>query len=178
MKMQPIRLHWIKDDGLDDPSDLCAHSPVIMEINKEMIVSPDDGDWTVSASSLLLLRSIFRDHKGDMEDEEHIFPCCGHFIIPNEDREVHITGCPNGIDFSIIHMESDIELKFEAKTFRISKNEWCNTVIEFSDKVQKFYRSSQSKILDDDFEREGFEQMMNEWSSLRKQAEQVGAVDG
>ena len=48
------------------------------------------------------------DDKDRLLHQTHIvkrqLPCCGHFMIPNETLDnVTILGCPNGIDWSVIH---------------------------------------------------------------------------
>ena len=60
--LMPARLHWILDDGKDDPSDLCAHSPVRFEIDGVSLLDPTEGDFTVSAAAIYLLRTLYRDH--------------------------------------------------------------------------------------------------------------------
>jgi hypothetical protein len=72
----PTRLHWIKDDGTDDPCDLCAHSPVQFEIDGNTLVAAEDGDATVGAAAIYLLRTLEQDHTDDNPVGDHLFPCC------------------------------------------------------------------------------------------------------
>ena len=85
-------LEWIKGPE-DDPEDLCLHGKVTARIGDEVL--EDHG--TVSASALYLLRSLTEDHETGQENQ--MIPCCGHFLVANEDlTEVWISGCPYGTD--------------------------------------------------------------------------------
>ena len=77
--LTPTRLHWIKDDG-DDQSDLCAHSPVLFQIEDKILVAPSDGNVTVSAAAIYLLRTLERDHTKGKPVGEQLLPCCGHAL--------------------------------------------------------------------------------------------------
>jgi len=104
----PTRLHWIKDDENDDPSDLCAHSPVLMEVDGTALVSPDDGDATVNAAAIYLLRTLERDHTKADPVGDQLFPCCGHAMYDTGEEDVVICGCPNGSDVYVTHEDSDM----------------------------------------------------------------------
>lgn len=46
--------------------------------------------------------------------DNQMLPCCGHFMIPNETLDnVTISGCPNGIDWSVIHDGNSVILELE-----------------------------------------------------------------
>ena len=172
VSITPTRLHWIGDDGEDDPGDYCAHSPVDMRIDGKQVVSPEDGDWTVSASAIILLRSLFRNHLTDMKEEEHVFPCCGHGIWPKEGGGVIISGCPNGIDFCILHHQGTVELQIDTEAYDVSYEVWREAVVGFSEEVRRFYVDAVPKDLSPDAEPEGYIAMMSEWEQLKNQAEQ------
>ncbi|GHC67809.1 hypothetical protein [Roseibacillus persicicus] len=169
----PTRLHWIGDDGEDDPQDYCAHSPVDFQVDGRQLVGPDDGDWTVSASAIRLLRSVFSNHKSDLTTEEHVFPCCGHGIWPNKRGGVTISGCPNGVDFAILHQESKIELTMSDGPVRVSYDEWRTAVLDFSTAVRDFYDQSEPKDLSPEMEPEGYIAMIKEWDELIHNAQQT-----
>ena len=78
--LMPTRMHWIRDDGTDDPSDLCAHSPVRFEVGDKILVAPDHGDFTVSAAAIYLLRTLERNHTSDAPVGDQLFPCSG-FVV-------------------------------------------------------------------------------------------------
>ena len=43
-----------------------------------------------------------------------MLPCCGHFLIANEELDnVVILGCPNGIDWAIKHNDDTIDIELE-----------------------------------------------------------------
>ena len=95
---------WI-DDSQDDPNDLCLHGTVNVTIGEERF----QFGTTVSAAALYMLKSLTEDHLAD--DVIQMLPCCGHFIIANEDlTEVVITGCGMGIDWKVLHSGDNVKL--------------------------------------------------------------------
>ncbi|MCW1926628.1 hypothetical protein OKA05_29010 [Luteolibacter arcticus] len=162
------RLHWVADDGRDDPTDLCAHSPVTCEIDGEVIVSPADGDWTVSAAAIFLLRALDRDHTKDSPVGGHIFPCCGNVIHDAVEPEVVICGCPSGIDFEICRSSGAYEIRLDdGRRILVAEERWREAVVRFSDEMRAFYAGSQVKKPVDKDGRKGFKAMMGEWERLR-----------
>jgi hypothetical protein len=59
-----------------------------------------------------------------------MLPCCGFFIIPHDiDDTVEITGCPNGIDWSVLHIEDYIKLDaFDYRGYIKFWREWSNSL--------------------------------------------------
>lgn len=164
------RLHWISDDGTDEPADLCAHSPVNCQINDEVIARPEDGDWTVSASAIFLLRALGRNHTKESKVGEQIFPCCGHGIYDVGEPEVVICGCPSGIDFEIRHADTTFRIETEnGRVIDVPKEEWRNAVLRYSDQVMEFYDQSAPKEPGDEEDRKGLIAMMSEWRRLRRE---------
>ena len=101
VRLQPMDLHWLERDW-KDPRDLCAHSPVDFCVNGKTVVSPRDGDWSVNASAVYLLRTLSSSHTRDSPVGDHLFPCCGfalHDLDGNDD--VVIVGCLSGIDVEV-----------------------------------------------------------------------------
>ena len=46
-----------------------------------------------------------------MGAEDFLIPCCGHTMVPSEDKmSLNIIGCNNGIDFNIIHEDENITI--------------------------------------------------------------------
>lgn len=164
----PTRLHWILDDGKDDPSDLCAHSPVRFEIDGVSLLDPTEGDFTVSAAAIYLLRTLYRDHTQKNRVGEHLFPCCGHAIYDSGDDEVLILGSPNGRDFTVVHEANFVRIRQQdGNSVPLSFEDWRRAVYRFSDEVQAFYNRSLTKTPSDIEEVSGFAKMMNEWDRLR-----------
>ncbi|MBK8904811.1 MAG: hypothetical protein IPM53_26765 [Anaerolineaceae bacterium] len=162
-------LNWITED---EAIDLCAHGSVEFSIGDLNIVSPDDGNWCVSAAALYLLRTLSESHTSESPVSEHIFPCCGHSMYWDENSEDCIVfGCPNGINFDVIHEAEHILIK--------TKNEqeatipfpiWTASVCAFSDQISDFYERSLLKKPFDEENRKGFEAFQKEWTRRRSQA--------
>jgi hypothetical protein len=165
--------HWI-DDAADNPADLCAHSGVDFRIDEEVLVATGDGDWTVSASALYLLRTLwpsqFKDGAGRLG--QNLFPCCGHSMygVEGED-DVVIFGCPNGIDFTVARDGDNILITgANGRTYQVSFLEWRGVVCAFSDEVESFYTASSPKHPFGDVDKRGFEKFIAEWSRRRSLA--------
>jgi hypothetical protein len=163
-------LHWIKDDGYDDPSDLCAHSPVRFEIDGETLVAPADGDATVSAAAIYLLRTLDRDHTQDHPVGEQLFPCCGHAMYDTGDDDVVICGCPNGSNVDVTHVGGAIRVSTnDGRLYTEPIAEWRRAITQFSVAVRQFYEVSLPKTPADDEESAGFAKMMQEWNRRTQQ---------
>jgi hypothetical protein len=169
--LRPTNLHWIKG-AVDDPADLCAHSPVDFRIDDVVLVSPTAGDWTVSAAALYLLRTLEYDDTRLDPVGEHLFPCCGHSMYDIDGEEdVAIAGCCNGIDFQVTHSDSDVVVVAGNDQIRVPFVEWKEAVCAFSDAVRAFYERSSPKQRGDDLDWKGFQKFWSEWSRRRIAAE-------
>jgi len=166
----PTRLHWIKDDGIDDPSDLCAHSPIHFQIDGKTLVAPEDGDSAVSAAAIYLLRTLERDHTRDNPVGDQLFPCCGHAMYDTGHEDVLICGCPNGSDVFVTHDSNDtIRLTSrDGESCQVSLHDWRQAISQFSDCVRSFYDDSLPKTPSND-DAAGFAKMMAEWDRRRSQ---------
>ena len=72
-------------------------------------------DATISATALYLLKTLTENHI--INTDNQMLPCCGHLMIPKETLDnVTILGCPNGIDWSVIHDENSVILELEDGT--------------------------------------------------------------
>lgn len=161
------KFYWI-DDSADKSDDLCLHGDVIVSIGDERL----ETSCTISATALYLLKTLTENHV--FNEDNQIFPCCGHFYIPNETNDtVHISGCPNGIDLSIIHAEDTVGLITEQgiKTL-IEINTYSKVVLNFADKIQSIYEKCSPKIVPtDDFDKKGYVAFWNEWTRRRNDFE-------
>lgn len=149
---------WI-DGPADNPSDLCLHGKVTARIGDEAL--EDYG--TVSASAMYLLRSLTEDHKTG--EENQMIPCCGHFMVANDDlSEVWISGCPNGIDWTVEQVSGGVKITTESgrETF-VPIEEYRAEVYRFADKVETYYAACAPKEPYDDFSRKGYTAFWNEW---------------
>jgi len=161
--------HWL--ETLDGCEDLCLHARVVANIGDECI---EYKDCTVSATALYLLKSLTDDHIAGKSGIQ-MLPCCGHFMIPNDDlSEVAIIGCPNGVDWSVIHEGEYGEygeyvriVTESGKSVRIHINDYKNEVFAFADTVEVFYKASEDKTFSDEFDKNAFTAFWNEWSRRR-----------
>ena len=162
------RLYWIKDDGADDPDDFCLHGNVMVKLGEEFF----EYGATVSAAGLYLLRTLTENHL--IREGEAMLPCCGHFMIANEDLSaVGIYCCPNGLDWSVTHENGSVKLitKTEKETL-IDIDVYRDEVYAFADKIEAFYKNSAAKNLSgtDTFLRDGYIAFWNEWNRRRQLA--------
>lgn len=158
-------LYWIKNDDADDPDDLCLHGHVFAKIGEEIF----EYDATVSAAGLYLLRTLTDNHI--IHDDQAMLPCCGHWMMANGDlSSVDIGGCPNGIDWSVIHEDGKIKLVTESgkETF-IDIDNYREEVYTFVDKIDAFYKKCSPKNLTevDVMSRDGYTAFWNEWRRCR-----------
>ncbi len=72
IKLNAHDLCWIQSTA-DDPKDQCAHGSVEFSCDGIPIIEPDDGEWTVSAAGLYLLRTITDDHTPELSVAESNF---------------------------------------------------------------------------------------------------------
>lgn len=145
----------------DDPEDLCLHGHVTVKIGDTAL----EYDGTVSATALYLLKTLTED-KVMSEHDIQMVPCCGHFYVPNKDlSQVTISGCDNGLDWSVIHENDGVRLILPSgQSEWISLREYQAEVLHFADKVAGYYQSCQpKKIPEDEFTRNGYIAFWNEW---------------
>ncbi|OHX65423.1 hypothetical protein [Flammeovirga pacifica] len=163
-----LKLHWTND--VDDPTDLCAHGHVFVKIGDEIVSDKDSLEVTVSATALYLMRTLKDNYKKD-DYASQILPCCGHFIIADDDNDyVNICGCPSGIDWTIIHTE-DNKIKHISDNGQeaiIDREQYKKLVLDFADQVENFYKTSSPKAIPtDDFDKKGYLTFWKEWKNLR-----------
>jgi len=84
---------------------------------------------------------------------------------PRDDSDdVLIMGCDIGIDFAITHNAQTVTITTSnGDEFSVSFNEYSAAVFHFSNAVRAFYDSSASKVHNDDYDRQGFEDFISEW---------------
>ena len=157
-------LRWINGKK-DDAEDLCLHGHAVANIGNEVY----EYDATVSATALYLLKSISENHI--IHNDIQILPCCGFSMWLKNDgtEDVFICGCPNGVDWSIIHEKEIIKLITETGSETlIMPDEYKKEVFKFADLIEDFYENSTPKILPkDDLDREGYIAFWKEWHRRR-----------
>lgn len=125
-------------------------------------------DATISATALYLLKTLTENHI--IYTDNQMLPCCGFFMIPNETLDnVTISGCPNGIDWSVIHDGDSIILELEDGTREyVPIIDYRRVVFGFADKIEAFYKScTPKKVPVDEFARNGYIAFWNEWYRRR-----------
>ena len=155
-------IKWL--DGITETEDLCLHGHAVVYIGEKKL----EYEATISATALYLLKTLTEDHI--INTDNQLLPCCGFSILPNDSLDnVTILGCPNGIDWSVIHEGDTVILELEDGTKeKISIDEYKKAVFEFADKVETFYKTSAPKKLPNDkIDRNGYIAFWNEWQKRR-----------
>ena len=137
-------LHWL--EGMDERHDHCLHGNAAARIGERTLTYDE---CTVSSTALYLLKSLTQDHIMYREANQ-MLPCCGHLIVPAEDGEnVHVCGCPNGIDWTVRHTAGGVELILEdGYAVTVPMDEYRREVLAFVQKIEDFYNQSLPKELD------------------------------
>jgi hypothetical protein len=162
-------LHWLPKNEPDDGMDLCLHGCASVKINDEVLSDKESGDWAVSATALYLLRTLKSDYQPD-DFSSQLLPHCGHFIIAEDDKPVEIWGCPNGVDWTIKHIDGGVVklISMKGSEALISEEDYQAIVFAFADKVEQFYKDSRPRIIpDDEFDKKGYNAFWTEWRKLR-----------
>ena len=150
-----------------EAEDLCLHGHGIAVIGAHTL----EYDCTVSATSLQLLKSLTEDH--ERNNDSQMLPCCGHFLIPDEKEEnVYISGCPNGEDWTVRHVEEAVELILEdGYTVTVPMEDYRREVLAFVQKIEDFYNAAEPRILpEDEWRRTGYLTFWKEWHRRKEQA--------
>lgn len=158
------KLFWIGGEA-DDPEDLCLHGHAVAMIGDRRL---EYEDATVSATALYLLKTLTEDHI--IYKDNQMLPCCGFFLIPNDEgTEVSISGCPNGVDWTVRHEDGMVRLILEdGYTVSAEPEAYRREVYAFADKIRDFYNASAPKMLPKvDWERKGYLAFWAEWNRRR-----------
>lgn len=159
-----VDLTWINGEA-DDPEDMCLHGNATAVIGEETFTY----QCTVSATALYLLKTLTQDHM--IGEEIQMLPCCGFFLMPNEAlTEVAISGCPNGIDWSVIHAGQTVRLITESgKETVVPLADYARVVFRFADRIEAYYQSCAPKLPgEDELDQNGYTAFWNEWHRRRK----------
>lgn len=159
-------LGWILGTP-DEPDDRCLHGHAVAVIGGERL----EYDCTVSATALMLLKSLTEDHIAG--EGEQMLPCCGHFLVADEGCEnVYISGCGNGVDWTVRHENGAVRLITPTgHEVVLPLAEYSAAVCRFADKVAAYYAACSPKTEPtDDFDRRGWLAFRREWSRRRQAA--------
>ncbi len=162
-------LGWVTGEE-DVIWDQCAHGTVVFRVNETTFVEPEDGNWTVSATGLYLLRTLSFDHtlENSVAEGSFLFPCCAFNAWPIEDNKefkvLLCSGCSQGIDIAVRHVAGKVHLEAEDKVEQVTETEWRQAVLAFVRQVEGLYASCTPKIyIDDEFDRKGWQAFWQEW---------------
>ena len=167
-RIEATNLHWM-DDAIDDPDDLCLHGDAVAYIGERKL---EYEECTISATALYLLKTLTEDHIIDRDNQ--MLPCCGFTLIADEAHEnVAISGCPNGIDWTVMHDGDIIRLILDdGYEARISISDYQSEVFRFADFIESYYRSCPPKLIPSNhFDRVGYLSFWNEWNRRRIQTQ-------
>ena len=159
-KIKADELQWITG-AADDPKDLCLHGRVTVQFGDTVL--EDYG--TVSATALYLLKTLREDKRMAPYDIQMI-PCCGHFLIANNElTEVQISGCDKGTDWSTIHEGNTVRLILPSGQEEVvTLREYQYEVLDFARQIKRFYDGCTPKELpENEFDRNGYTAFWNEW---------------
>ena len=160
--------YWINGTD-DDPNDLCPHGDVKAYIGEEVF----EYSCTISAMALRLLKTLSEDHIVlDPYNGQQMLPCCGHFIIPNDNLdEVYITGCAYGINWNVFNEEGKVRIVTKSgKETIVEKAEYKREVRRVVDEIEDYYMQCKPKVIPSEiFERNGYSAFWNEWHRRRNQ---------
>jgi hypothetical protein len=167
-------MHWIRDEG-DDPNDQCAHGAVEFEVNGVRFVSPEDGDITVSAAGLFLLRTLEQSHTVDSSVAPHsrLFPEDGFSAwAVGTTYKIIVFGGTSGVDLEVVRHGETVEFRApDGRKAVVSASEWREAVVAFVTTVEEFYDSSAPKGPPaDPLDREGWEGFWSEWHERKAAA--------
>ena len=162
-QIEVLNLGWIIGDK-NNQEDLCLHGQATVTIGSKKL----EYEATVSAAALYLLKSLTEDHL--INQDNQLLPCCGFFMIADDTLEnVTMCGCPNGIDWSVLHEGDRVRLILEeGEEIMIPFEDYQKEVFQFADKIEAFYQASlPRKLPDEEFERKGYQAFWNEWHRRR-----------
>lgn len=167
--LEIISMNWLTED--EPEIDLCAHGQVKVQINDEVICGEmNDEGWNLRASAIHLLRTLDRNHKFNNSFGDKLLPFDGHHVDHlDHEEEVHIQGSPVGIDWNVTHVNDYVIIESEnGNHAKLHFNKYKNIILEYTDKIEKFYKDSKPKIIPgDDYDRIGNEKLWQEWHTKR-----------
>ena len=150
---------WL--DGLeDDPGDYCAHAHAVAHIGEETL----EYEATVSATALYLLKSLSEDHHAYEEEQFNIFE------KTDGSGDVVVLGCPNGIDWDLVHSGGEVIITTDSGVDTVVPfEEYREEVLAFADKVEAFYDSQPPREPAED-DAPAYRAFWEEWHRRRREA--------
>ncbi len=171
MELYATDLHFIGDTVEEQNYDCCIHGKVVFKIGS-VVLSDGSEEWCISASAYQFLHTLFKDHYLNSPNDNQLIPCCGHFLIPSEDgTTVTVSGCPNGIDFTILKKDDTITIcTKDEQTYTVPFDEYASAVIAYAKQIENFYKQNPPRRFQNKFDKNGFSAFCNEWYTLMDKA--------
>ncbi len=172
-KLKILDQFWITDDEYEIKEDICSHGRLFIRIGDEILSTYNSNSWTLSAGGLFLLRTLSKDYIiSKSQFGEKLIPCCGHFMLPSDDKKsVIIFNCGaknNGISWNVKHIEDTIELTTEKGTkVEILYKDYQNIILNYIDEIEKFYGNINEKNIEDGELKDAFYLFWKEWKYLK-----------
>lgn len=176
--LQAIDLCWVSSE-YDPSSDQCAHGRCSFIANHIDFIVPNDGEWTLSATALFLLRTLKHDHQINTKVAEgnFLFPCCAFTAWPSDGKfPVVCCGCPTGLDVWIKHENTEkgveIEINSDRGKCKLPLQDWTLAVTQFADQITNFYDKGMPKnYIEDSENQEGWAAFWKEYTQMRGNAQ-------
>jgi hypothetical protein len=177
-ELKLLSQNWA-DNDLGNRNDLCSHGALYLRIGDNEVANEGDGDWTVSTSALIMLRSAISDYATD--ESAPMIHHCGLLMM---------MGCPISISWTVRHNENEVtvsELRKQPtvnsedvisyltgnETVSIKKATYVRQVLRFSNLVGDFLIGSPTRVIDDEYDRTEYSDFLDEFNSLRDKAREV-----
>lgn len=162
--LKTLELRWL--DGQPDETDLCAHGIVRICLGAHTL----EGEVSMSASALHLLRTVSDDHAPD--ELAKLFPTDGFCWTPAGSASpypIYLGGCPNGgFDGTVLHEEGFVRIALEnLPEVRVPLEDYRAEVFRFADEVEALFRRSRPKVVTDALDKLWYPLFWKEWHSIR-----------
>ncbi len=136
------------------------------------VVAPGDGErsYTINTTALALLRSLETDHSPGRPVADRLVLHCGMLLM---------TSCPIGIDWSVTHVGGRVRLhdvvrydtvdereaaRFPDLVVELEGDEYRRKIAEFAEHAKQPFVGAE-KSLEDDFDRELYQQFWREFDA-------------
>jgi len=167
-----LEIHWL--DAPNPLDDQCAHGTVEMSVCGKLLVSREDGEITVSAAALNLLRTLENDHTLELPVSEggQLFPCCGFNVwLAGERFPVMVWGCPTGVDVEVLHTSAGVTIRGKGTESTVPEHAWRSAVVDFARSVLAFYEHEAPRNpIEDHNDRDGWHAFWKEYKERIRQS--------
>ncbi len=161
-----LELCWL--NGMPEENDLCAHGIACIRIGDSVL----EGEVSMSAAALHLLRTVENDHEPD--EMAKLFPTDGFCWTPASEEypyDIYLGGCPNGgFDGSVTHEGGFVCIALEnAPPIRVPLEAYRVEVFRFADAVERLFQESKPKVVQSDLDTLWYAPFWAEWHRRRNQ---------